>query len=593
MSVLIRKAPRLDFIDPRYFGGDPSGTRDSSTAIRLACLQAAETTGRRRVVLGPGTWKVFSDGSTDPLGDWTGVHGLELDMQGKLLIDRTFTGSQVVPVFKFTGCDNVSLPRTWVEGSQTQPSGQRTSRGAEVFLFGGGCTGVRAGVNKAKNVRKLWSFMRAVGAPATDICRGINLGVTYALQVGYPCFASLSAWNMKAQLVTDACGRSYFVTGGRAHKVALLSRNHEASVDALIATDDGDGMDGCDLTYTDTESTTADNSINAVRVEFQFSEVKPGVHRNIRVHLNIKTGASTYQGFGFATGKVKSDGTADTVDRGHILENIKVSGSIVAGNILQRNVGIGSGGTWGAGEHVRNVNLEDLSLRGTGQMSIRLESLKDTASLRNVVSDSQVNLYGNTTSKITCENVVSGGSLTETTADTSLVDYINCTIGDAANQSRINKNFVNTTIAGTLYRTNATQFRAYLAGPDVALTDATFTKVPLSAESFDLGGNFDASVNNRFTAPLAGRYHFTGHVAVSTSLASTDEVVALLYVNGSAVSRGQALFGSIGVAAVSDTLQLAAGDTVELYVWANQAAGSSGHLILADQDRTFLTGFAV
>ena len=42
---------------------------------------------------------------------------------------------------------------------------------------------------------------------------------------------------------------------------------------------------------------------------------------------------------------------------------------------------------------------------------------------------------------------------------------------------------------------------------DQSITGSTYTVVEFETEEFDIGGNFDMSTH-RFTAPIAGIYHF-------------------------------------------------------------------------------------
>lgn len=94
----------------------------------------------------------------------------------------------------------------------------------------------------------------------------------------------------------------------------------------------------------------------------------------------------------------------------------------------------------------------------------------------------------------------------------------------------------------------------------------TLTKVRFNAEVFDVGGNFDSSTNYRFTAPVAGKYLFMGHLYIY----STYQVEIFTYKNGSGYKRFSGPLGSGGNDNPNgldflDIIDLAVNDYVEIY----------------------------
>lgn len=101
------------------------------------------------------------------------------------------------------------------------------------------------------------------------------------------------------------------------------------------------------------------------------------------------------------------------------------------------------------------------------------------------------------------------------------------------------------------------------------------TKVPFDTKEFDTGTNFDIVTNYRFTAPAAGFYHFDA-AAGYIPTASGDPVYLMIFKNGNEIKRGNQFPGftsqqNIGV--ISTSVQLAANDYVEVFLW--NASGSS------------------
>ncbi len=296
------------------YGATGNGTTDDSAAIRRAAAALVTATGGT-LWFPPGTYRIFSNGVTTDLAAFTSCNGIHIAATGATLeVDRTFTGSQTVYLFTFLACSNIHFSDITGTCTESQPSGQHTSRGPALTKFEQGCVNISAENTNLSNFRIGWNFLRISTDPASYASRNINLGVTNAYQCGYPLFASLSAYSLKATVSTEECGRSYFVTGGYDHEVHIFSKNAQASVDCLLATDQGYGMDGVKLTYTNIESTGADNSLNCVRVEYQDSELYVGTHRNIDVTLNVVNPAvGDYMGFGFAFKhiRVPMDGRID------------------------------------------------------------------------------------------------------------------------------------------------------------------------------------------------------------------------------------------------------------------------------------------
>ena len=62
---------------------------------------------------------------------------------------------------------------------------------------------------------------------------------------------------------------------------------------------------------------------------------------------------------------------------------------------------------------------------------------------------------------------------------------------------------------GYLKNSNYPAFKAYVStsADDQAIADQTRVRINFDAESYDVGGNYDTS-NYKFTAPIAGVYHF-------------------------------------------------------------------------------------
>jgi len=122
------------------------------------------------------------------------------------------------------------------------------------------------------------------------------------------------------------------------------------------------------------------------------------------------------------------------------------------------------------------------------------------------------------------------------------------------------------------------------------------TKVALNGEVFDTGNNFDSTTNSRFVAPVAGFYFITACVQVSSAgMGTTANGTAFIYKNGAEWKRGQMIAGSGNslttiTAQISDVMQLAANDYVELWAYngdsSTRSTGSGSNI-------TYMSGFLV
>ena len=116
-------------------------------------------------------------------------------------------------------------------------------------------------------------------------------------------------------------------------------------------------------------------------------------------------------------------------------------------------------------------------------------------------------------------------------------------------------------------------------------------KIPYDTKDFDSGTNVDVVTNSRFVAPVAGFYHFDatgGFVAAFTG----DPIYLNIYKNG--VNYIQGTVGSTINAntmtiGVSDTIQLVAGDYIEIFVQNQSGANKAG----ATGRSSYFSGFLV
>ena len=136
-------------------------------------------------------------------------------------------------------------------------------------------------------------------------------------------------------------------------------------------------------------------------------------------------------------------------------------------------------------------------------------------------------------------------------------------------------------------------FRAEKRASNQSISDTTTTKVTFEHEAFDIGGNF---ASDKFTAPVAGIYHFNTLLRCVANSGTMDYVLIYLYKNGSIysdmsqiqTSANNMLNSHIGGGA---TLQLAASDYIEIYV--NISGTSPLVHSHSNGERTWFSGFLI
>lgn len=107
--------------------------------------------------------------------------------------------------------------------------------------------------------------------------------------------------------------------------------------------------------------------------------------------------------------------------------------------------------------------------------------------------------------------------------------------------------------------------RAYKSGASQAISN-TLVKILFESESFDTGNNFSSST---FTVPSAAYYHIAASLDGTSGSSSSRGITLAIYKNGTLYSSTTSqMTANSGVAAganISDTLLLAASDTIEIY----------------------------
>lgn len=147
----------------------------------------------------------------------------------------------------------------------------------------------------------------------------------------------------------------------------------------------------------------------------------------------------------------------------------------------------------------------------------------------------------------------------------------------------------NLTIGATTAVENSYKFSVYRNAAQNG-GNAAFALVQFDTKTFDTGTNVDVVTNKgRFTAPIAGFYHFDAWLTFAA--ASADGYIVAIYKNGSILRQGNQGFyaGSTTTGAgVSANLSLAANDYIEIYL-----RNGGGAITVGNSIRNYFEGFLI
>jgi len=112
--------------------------------------------------------------------------------------------------------------------------------------------------------------------------------------------------------------------------------------------------------------------------------------------------------------------------------------------------------------------------------------------------------------------------------------------------------------------------RAYVNSTQSNITNNTFTKVILNAETYDTASEFDPTTNYRWTCGTAGKYLATANLTWdSGGIVQDKRHKVMIYKNGSQTSHNEIFTaqGSEFSMSVTDVYDMSATDYLEMYCW--------------------------
>ncbi|HEU0052327.1 MAG TPA: hypothetical protein VFQ39_04075, partial [Longimicrobium sp.] len=268
-----------------------------------------------------------------------GLDGVNVTGMGATLAiapGRVWKPGETMNAFLFTGCSNVVVDGFNCTGPDLPWTGE--FRGVAFVHLQGRNTNVRMPTNRVRGWLAGLAITRWKREQGGDeVLRGratnIEVGMLEASNGTYGINCAFNGDGLRVgRLKTDRVVRSYFAYGVRDHRLSIEARNNQAT-DVVLTSYGEDGVGrGCE----DIDITLVDHETDDTRWEEHFKVVigfnqEPTVHRNIRLRLDLAYPPGARNSGGPALRIEKRAGTQgayDTRDRGHVLENLTVSGTI-------------------------------------------------------------------------------------------------------------------------------------------------------------------------------------------------------------------------------------------------------------------------
>lgn len=361
--------PIFNVMDPEY-GAKGDGVTDDTAALRLM-VTAVNAAGAGTVVFPPGDYKIASQAGLGNICAFANLDGIEIYGYGAKIVPDTTR----VPVasegtiFHFTACKNIKVDGFQTDGPVVDITSS-TVKGYEFMRCVQGCRNIEIPNLDVKNLIAGLIVSRVSSDPESYRSKNIKVGNLYAEHCWYGYNCQHSGDNAYIEnLTTDTVHRSIYLYG--CSKVYAKIRSKDAySWDVLLGSFAGSKLEDIEIHYEQGTDTTA--ASDADRVMILAGDATPAIWRNIHVHVNIEyAGAGNTGASAVRFSKLDNAGAFDTVDRGHLWENIKISGKVkgtphyaAAGPVQLDNLC-----SWGAGETLRNIRLEDLIVTDHSQGS--------------------------------------------------------------------------------------------------------------------------------------------------------------------------------------------------------------------------------
>lgn len=368
--------------DVRRYGASPTASASVNTAAFVAASASLSdnsifkvTGGNYHVSPTKGIYETIAANFAI-----SNLDGVSIICDGATIIDdNVYAGTDAALLFSLTNCSNIK-----VRLNITTQAWTVNKVGLNVVQFLQGCTGIDVDVEITGGIAAVWAY-RIAADPVSYTSRLFKIRV-HATNNEYPLLLEKSGDEVKAQIYSTACGRTFFIHGVKNVDLQVHSLNPVAT--SIIAAYGGSGCDGVNVDYYDRDSTAA--TASAPLVAIQYSDQTAATIRNVALKFNVQANAGAAEWHdNVRVVKLDNAGAVDNVGRGHVLDGLDISG--VMGHQSRKNitnVGFGDFVTTGTADVQRNINFHDLTVTGVsggGNIDFNLGALSGVARAANII----------------------------------------------------------------------------------------------------------------------------------------------------------------------------------------------------------------
>lgn len=363
---------------PEQFGAVGDGSTDDTAALQALATQLRAVIGAVVEFGQNKTYKIFPTPSvgTDILFNLTGCRGVTLNFNGSIFSSPgTYTGGRVIRVIQLQNCAGITI--------NDYRAAQTTTLAAD---YQNGLIGIYV-IDTNRDIA-INGFYQQYGRSCFECVRTSDLSVanrTHGIYVN-----GMTSDNVFYGFTLQKNGDQSTVRGLAGLNNGRVTHCYNVSqLDIEVESVPGSNtLNDCIAgVYTNSADSAVSNTLSEVRINYvshQQTAACTGFHttfiqqgdavstagfiRNMEVNLDIIVPTAANTGIGYELAKQAFGAGPDSTTRGHVLDNMTVTGTLIGfGNNIDP-VRIGVFGTWG-GETIANFGVSNListSAGGTG-----------------------------------------------------------------------------------------------------------------------------------------------------------------------------------------------------------------------------------